>query len=213
MRITKPIIFAGSDTFDSFIKEIVKIEEINTEIGLGRFQDKKDTYRITMDMFQKKLPAECNKMTDSLAANDLENFAITVHTMKSSLATVGAMRLSEKASELENASKNQEIDFCRQRFPEFKEKLLSLYKKLSVIFSGSQDPREKKPGDMNRLGGNAQKALVAVEAFDSDTGIEILKNLLSYNFGAETNILLENALTALENFEYEGASESLRKIK
>jgi len=207
MRIT------GNDTFDSFINEIVKIEEINAEIGLGRFQDKKDTYRMTMDMFQKKLPAECNKMTDFLAANDLANFTIAVHTMKSTLATVGAMRLSETALELETASKNKEIDFCRRRFPEFKEKLLSLYKKLSVIFSGSRDSREKKPGDMNRLRENARKALAAVKAFDSDAGIEIIKNLLPYDFGAETNTLLENALAALENFEYEGASESLGKIE
>ncbi|MDR1837099.1 MAG: Hpt domain-containing protein [Treponema sp.] len=202
----------GSDTFDSFIKEIVKIEEINTEIGLGRFQDKKDTYRITMDMFQKKLPAECDKMAGFLADTDTENFAIAVHTMKSSLATIGAMRLCETAFELETASKKGEIDFCRLKFPDFKEKLLSLYKKLSVIFSGGE-PREKKPGDMSRLKENAQKALAAVEAFDSDSGIEILKDLSSYDFGAKTNILLENALNALENFEYEGASESLSKIK
>jgi len=203
----------GNDTFDSFIKEIAKIEEINTEIGLNRFQDRKDTYRITMDMFQKKLPADCSKMTDFLAAGDQENFAIAVHTMKSALATLGAMRLSETAAGLETASKNREIDFCRRQFPEFKEKLLSLHKKLSIIFPGGQDLREKKPGDMGRLGENAQKALAAVKAFDSDTGIEILKNLLSYDFGAETNNLLENALTALENFEYEDASDNLRKIK
>jgi HPt (histidine-containing phosphotransfer) domain-containing protein len=152
-------------------------------------------------------------MAGFLAAGDLENFAIAVHTMKSSLATIGAMRLSETAFELEKAAKNREADFCQRRFPEFKEKLLSLYKKLSVIFSGSQKPRERKPGDMSRLRENAQKALAAVEAFDSDAGIEILENLLSYDFGAENNMLLENALSALENFEYEDASASLRKIK
>jgi HPt (histidine-containing phosphotransfer) domain-containing protein len=203
----------GSDTFDNFLKEIAKIEEINTGIGLDRFQDKKDAYRTTMDMFQKKLPADCDKMTDFLAAADTENFAIAVHTMKSSLATIGAMRLSETALKLENASKNREIDFCRRRFPEFKEKLLSLYKKLSVIFAGGREPREKKPGDMSRLGEDAKKALAAVEAFDSDAGLEILKDLSSFDFGAQTNILLENALAALENFEYEGAAENLRKIK
>jgi len=203
----------SGDTFDIFLKEIKKIEEINTEIGLGRFDDKKDTYRTTVDMFQKKLSTDCDKMANFLAAGDMENFAIAVHTMKSSLATVGAMRLSETALELENASKNREIDFCRRRFPEFKEKLLSLHKKLSVIFSAGGEPREKKPGDMSRLGENAKKALAAVEAFDSDAGLEILKALSSYDFGAEINVLLENALTALENFEYEGASESLKKIQ
>jgi len=203
----------SGDTFDGFLKEIEKIEELNTAIGLNRFQDKKDTYRTTVDIFQKKLPEDCGKMTGFLSAADTENFAIAVHTMKSSLATIGAMRLSEAALELENASKNREIDFCRRRFPEFKEKLLSLHKKLSVIFSGGGEPREKKPGDMSRLGEDAKKALAAVEAFDSDTSLEILENLLSFDFGAQNNILLENALTALENFEYEGASESLRKIK
>jgi len=203
----------GSDTFDRFIKEIVKIAEINTEIGLGRFQDKKDAYRTTIDTFQKKLPADCDTMAGFLAASDTENFAIAVHTMKSTLATVGAMRLSETAFELEKAAKNREIDFCRQRFPEFKEKLLSLYQKLSVVFSGSREPREKKPGDRSRLGENARKALAAIEAFDSDTGIETVHNLLLYDFGEPTNTLLENALAALENFEYEDASASLRKIQ
>jgi HPt (histidine-containing phosphotransfer) domain-containing protein len=201
------------DTFDSFIKEIAKIEEINTEIGLNRFQDKTDTYRSTMNIFQKKLPEECKKMTDFLTANDIENFSITVHSIKSSLATIGAMRLSEAALELEKASKNKETDFCRKRFPEFKEKLLALHKKLSAIFSVSQDTRNKKPGDMSHLRENAKKALAAAEAFNSDTGIAILKDLISYDFGTETNNLLENALTALENFEYEGASESLKKIR
>ena len=201
------------DSFDSFIKALEKIEEINTEIGLNRFQDKKDTYRLTMDMFQKKLPSECGKMTDFLAAGDLENFAIAVHTMKSTLATIGAMRLSEMALQLEKASKNKESDFCRQRYPELKEKLLALHKKLSAIFSVSQSPREKKPGDMTYLRENAKKALAAVEAFNSDTGIELLKDLLRYDFGAEPNTLLENALASLENFEYEGASENLKKIR
>ena len=201
------------DTFDSFIKALEKIEEINTEIGLNRFQDKKDTYRLTMDMFQKKLPSECGKMTDFLAAGDLENFAIAVHTMKSTLATIGAMRLSEMALQLEKASKNKESDFCRQRYPELKEKLLALQKKLSVVFSGGQNQREKKPGDMTYLRENAKKALAAVEAFNSDTGIELLKDLLRYDFGAEPNTLLENALASLENFEYEGASENLKKIR
>ena len=66
---------------------------------------------------------------------------------------------------------------------------------------------------MGYLQENAKKALAAVAAFNSDTGIEILKSLLLYDFGAEPNALLENALASLENFEYEGASENLKKIR
>jgi signal transduction histidine kinase/HPt (histidine-containing phosphotransfer) domain-containing protein len=203
----------GGSDIDSFIDEISKIEEINTEIGLSRFPGMKDLYHTTVDMFHKKLPVECGNMTGFLDVKDMGNFSISVHSMKSLLATVGAMRLSETALELESASKKGETDFCLQKFPEFREKLLLLHTKLSVIFPGDETAQKKGPGDMNRLREDVKKALAAAENFDNDTGMEIIKNLLPYDFGVENNNLLENALNELENFEYEGAAGLLGKIR
>ncbi|MDR1837954.1 MAG: Hpt domain-containing protein, partial [Treponema sp.] len=206
---------AGSDgdTDDDFIDSVKKIEEINTEIGMSLFPGMKEMYRSTLLMFYKKLLSECNKMTSFLESKDLENFMISVHSMKSSLATIGAMRLSETAFDLENASRREDSDFCALQFPEFNKKLLSLHKKLSVIFTGRRTLPEKEPGNTGYLRESARKAIAAAENFDSDTGIEIIKNLLSYDFGEEKNILLENAVTALENFEYEGVVEILKKLE
>jgi signal transduction histidine kinase/HPt (histidine-containing phosphotransfer) domain-containing protein len=203
----------ANDAFDSFIKEVSKIEEINTEVGLSRFPGMKEIYRITVEMFYKKLLSECNNMNGFLAADDLESFAISVHAMKSSLATVGSMRLSEIAAEMETASKNRETDFCQEKFPVLREKLLALQKKLSVIFDGPKDEQEKEPGNMDSLREDTRKALAAAEAFDDDACTEIIKNLLPYDFGGENNDLLESALTALENFDYESAVGALRKIE
>jgi len=203
----------GSDIYDIFIDKVSKIEEINTEIGLNRFPGMKNLYHTTMEMFHKKLPAECDNLTVFLDAKDMENFSISVHSMKSSLATIGAMRLSETALELESASKKGETDFCLQKFPEFREKLLSLHAKLSVIFPEAKTAQKKEPGDMSRLLEDVKKSLAAAENFDNDTGMEIIKALLPYDFGVENNDLLENALTALENFEYEGAAGILGKIR
>jgi signal transduction histidine kinase/HPt (histidine-containing phosphotransfer) domain-containing protein len=203
----------GSDIYDSFIDKVSKIEEINTEIGLNRFPGMKNLYYTTVEMFYKKLPVECGNMAGLLDAKDLENFSISVHAMKSLFATVGAMRLSETAFELESASKKGETDFCLKKFPAFKEKLLSLHAKLSVIFPEAETAQKKEPGDMSRLREDVKKALAAAENFDNDTGISIIKDLLPYDFGGENNVLLENALTALENFEYEGAVAILGKIR
>ncbi|MDR1802592.1 MAG: response regulator, partial [Treponema sp.] len=117
---------ADVDVFDSFMAGISQINEINQEIGLSRFPGMKEVYRITVEMFHKKLLMECNSMTDFLAAEDTESFAISIHAMKSSLATIGAMKLSEAAAELENASKNRKTDFCQEKFPVLMEKLLAL---------------------------------------------------------------------------------------
>jgi HPt (histidine-containing phosphotransfer) domain-containing protein len=173
----------------------------------------KDMYRSTLEIFYKKITLECNNMTAFLDANDLESCMISVHTMKSSLATIGAMRLSETALDLETASKNDDFDYCARLFPEFKEKLLSLHGKLSVIFPAVESPQKKGSGDMGLLRENVHKALAAAEDFDNDTGIEIVNNLLAFDFGGKNNVLLENALTALENFEFENAADIFRKIE
>jgi signal transduction histidine kinase/HPt (histidine-containing phosphotransfer) domain-containing protein len=203
----------AGDIYNSFVDAIKNIDEINVEIGLNRFSSMKDMYRVTLEMFYKRILMECNNMTSSLSAEDLNSFLISAHSMKSLLATIGAMRLSEMSLELETASKKGDFDFCAQRFPDYKEKLLSFHKKLSVIFPKAETAQKKEPGDMERLREGAQKALAAAEDFDNDTGMEIIKNLLTFDFGGENNVLLENAFTALENFEYEGAVEILKKLE
>jgi len=127
---------ASKEAYEKLLDEIAKIGEINTEIGLKRFSDMKEMYCSTLNMFHKKLVAECDDMTVLLETKDLKSFNIDIHGLKSSLSMIGALRLSEEALEIEIASKNQDIDFCKQHFPEFKEKFLSLCKQLSVIFSG-----------------------------------------------------------------------------
>jgi PAS domain S-box-containing protein len=129
-------------TNDSFLDDIGKISEINAEIGLNQLSGDKNTYRSTLEIFHKRLIPECNNMASSLDLKDLNNFMVSVHAMKSMLAIIGALTMSEAALDLETASKNNEIDFCTQRFPKFKEKLLSLHRKLFVVLHGEQKETE-----------------------------------------------------------------------
>ena len=128
---------------DSFLDDIGKTGEINTEIGLEQLSGDKDRYRSTLEIFHKKIIPECNGMSSSLGANDLNRFNISIHAMKAMLAIIGAQALSNEALEMETASKNNETDFCMQKFPQFKEKLLSVHKKLSVIFPAEEEKEEE----------------------------------------------------------------------
>jgi len=200
------------EAYDRFIDNIKKIDEINADIGIRRFSGMKDILINTLKIFNKKIPFECGNMSSFLEAKDLNNFAICVHAMKSSLATIGAMRLSEMASDLETASKNEDYDYCKGQFPKLKEKLLTMQEKLSVILP-SEEILKKESGDKDRLREDAKKIITAAQDYDNDIGIEVIKNLLPYDFGEEINVILENALSALENFEYEGAIEILKKLE
>jgi PAS domain S-box-containing protein len=133
---------AADETYGSFLDDVGKTGEINTDVGLEQLSGDIDSYRNTLDMFHKKITPECNSMSSSLDAKDLNRFKISVHAMKSMLAIIGALSLSKEALELETASNNNEIDFCMQKFPQLKEKLLSLHKKLSVILAAAEEKRK-----------------------------------------------------------------------
>jgi HPt (histidine-containing phosphotransfer) domain-containing protein len=152
-------------------------------------------------------------MSAFMTNSDMTGFSISVHAMKSMLATIGAVTLSELALKLETASKKKEYDYCVLYFPELKEKLLSLHERLSVIIPDVKNVFAKKPGDPACLKENVQKALSAANDFDCDTGMEAVNVLLVYDFGNDTNTLLQNALTAFRNFDFDGAVESLKAIK
>jgi len=201
---------AGSDA--GFIEAVRKITDINVEIGLNRFSGMHDMYRSTLELFYQKINAECDKMSAFLEANDGDNFMIAVHAIKSSLATIGAMRLSDAAYELETAAKRNDRNFCIQRFPAFKEQFLALRAQLAVLFPATPAPRDKKPGDAEHLHEHVQKALTAAADFDNDTALGIIMNLLLFDFGEKSNVLLEDARAALENFEHEGAVKILEAL-
>ena len=138
----KPETADDGGIYNSFLDAIGKMGEINTEIGLSHISGDKGRYRNTLDIFHKRLIPECDNMVSSLDAKDINSFRISVHAMKSMLAIIGAMELSEKALKLEMAAKINEIYFCTKKFPELKEELLSLHEKLSVIFNNAKGEEE-----------------------------------------------------------------------
>jgi HPt (histidine-containing phosphotransfer) domain-containing protein len=195
------------------ITALGKIANINTGIGLQYVSGMKDVYCKTVGLFYEKLSSECVKLSAFINDNDMSGFAISVHAMKSMLASIGASGLSDSAFELEVAAKENELTFCTENFPQLHEKLLYLNEQLSVIFPEKEDNSVKKPGDPAFLSENVQKALTAADDFDNDTSMEVVQVLLSYDFGEETNALLESAMKALKDFDFDKAIESLQAIK
>jgi signal transduction histidine kinase/CheY-like chemotaxis protein/HPt (histidine-containing phosphotransfer) domain-containing protein len=202
----------GNETNSDFMSALGRINEINTEIGLNRVSGLKNMYREILELFNKEIPADCTAMSTDIAYGDMQSFAVLVHAMKSSLSTIGAMRLSEAALRLEKAAKNKDPEYCMRRFPLFKEKLLCLHERLSAIFPEKKTESVKTGGDADFLYNNINKALEAADDFDGDTGFKAINDLLVYDFGDQNSTLLENAASAFESFDYETARKSLSKV-
>ncbi|MCL2082298.1 MAG: ATP-binding protein [Oscillospiraceae bacterium] len=198
---------------DSFLDRVGDIDEINSKIGLRHVASDEKMYHTALESLCRSLNSDCDKMSSFLAGSDLEAFSIAVHAMKGALATVGAKKLSEIAFKLEESSKNSELDFCMENFPGFKDEILSLQVKLSDIFTDLEGTIEKTPGDPALLRENLDKALSAANEFNQDSAIEALDSLTPCSFGAETDKMIEEALWAFKEFDFEKATGVLEELR
>ena len=196
---------------NAFIESLSGVSELNAEVGLLLVADHIEMYSSNLKLFHEKLSTDCDKMEAFIQAGDLSGFSISVHAMKSALASVGATNLSALALKLETASKGGDGDFCKEQFPPFLERLITLYKQLSLVYSDETAAREKKIGSSELIRENIDSAINAIESFDSDEGIRILTDLSAYCFGEDICVLLENAITALRQYSYNEARAILQK--
>ena len=204
---------AASLVDSDFLSALVKIDEINTEVGLSRFAGIEDTYQEMMEVFYDKLKSEGDKLNEFLESKDLKGFAIAVHAMKSSLSTLGMMNLSEIAASLEAASKSEDAAYCEEHFPGFLFGLRELHANLAAVFPDRGDAgSEKTVGDTAFLKEKIKKALVAANDFDADTAMAEISEVLKFDFGSEINAVLNNAKDALKDFDVDGAIKVLKGI-
>ncbi|MCL1789228.1 MAG: ATP-binding protein, partial [Oscillospiraceae bacterium] len=202
----------------TFINAVSAIDMINAEVGLSRASGMENLYEESLALMHKSLVANCAKMSGdlSLGTDDgLKSFSITVHSMKSMLATVGAVSLSEIAAELETKSKATDSEFCNEKYPSFKEKLLLFKNSLDAVFPVSLVPdenSEKPKGDLVFLKEQIAAAFTAADDFDNEAGSAALESVTAYDYGEEFNQLLAEAVAAFNEFDCDAAAEKLKEI-
>jgi signal transduction histidine kinase/HPt (histidine-containing phosphotransfer) domain-containing protein len=203
------------DTTDNgepgFLDMLGRIKDINVNIGLNGAAGMECLYYEAVEMCCKQLLSECKKMSSSLSGGDIDEFAISVHAMKSILATIGAMALSDAAFKLETMAKAGNSIGCEEHFPNFHAKLMALHKQLSAIFP-AETVTVKTPGNIEALKKGIETALIAVRDFDDDAGAAAIEPLLAYDFGEDINALLKEAATQFREFECKKAGEALNKV-
>lgn len=76
-------------------------------------------------------------ITECMEKNDIDNYRILVHALKSSSRTIGANELSDKALELENAAKNRDTAFIAEHTQPVLEEYSALMEKLKCALESN----------------------------------------------------------------------------
>ncbi|WP_081861325.1 hybrid sensor histidine kinase/response regulator [Butyrivibrio sp. AE2032] len=93
------------------IIEVLKGLDVDTEYGLDYCSGDKDFYLELLADYADKSDSKLKEIQDYFNNKDYKNYEIRVHGVKSTSKLIGAMSLSEKAKQLEDAAKEKNEAF------------------------------------------------------------------------------------------------------
>ena len=87
-----------------FLARFAGIEDIDAAKGLGNAAEQCDAYENSLRLLCDRLPSLSLQLQDALSDGNLKDFSIHIHSLKNTLASVGADPLSKLALSIEKAS-------------------------------------------------------------------------------------------------------------
>ena len=209
------------DTLSSELKSAVKTEKkewyhhlegIDGELAIENSGSEK-AFLSVLKLFYDAIPEKTAELNGYYASEDLENYTIKIHALKSSAKLVGAMELSKMAQELEYAGKRSDMKFIKDNHGAAM-MALERYREILREYCGSgkgeiQD--DSKPvADNSIMEGVYEAFKEAAEAFDCDAIDAIFKEMEDYSIPESDKEKYYGIKEKAGKFDYEGILELLK---
>ena len=202
--------FEDEDHKEFWIR-IEQIEEVSLSTGLFRVSGQRDVYKKILKQMINEIE-KCDKnLKEFLAADDMHNFRIEVHSMKGSLANIGAMELATMARELEIASSQEDSAFCALNLPPLLEELSGLSLNLKNAFSviNQSDGSIEIPPELQPI---FEKLTYAFGDMDIVTIAGEMERLAMFNLTGALKEEIEQIKDAVLIMDYDKAAEIIQRL-
>ena len=202
---------SGHDKNAKFWMEFCSHNGISMHLGLERVSGRMDAYENLLKSLIKEIEKCTANMREFMVANDMYNFSIEAHSMKSSLANIGAMELSSKAHELESASSRKDIGFCTLNLKSFTDELCKLGSALSNAFSELYHDKVQAAvsSDLALILSRMRNSVIDMKYEEINTE---LKNLETLSLGGTLEDEIEEIKDAIMIMDYESATKKIKKL-
>ncbi|MBR5359294.1 MAG: Hpt domain-containing protein, partial [Lachnospiraceae bacterium] len=112
---------------------------VDTDTGLLYCQGDEEFYISMLESFVEESTDKKRDLDKFLKDEDLKNYAITVHSVKSTSKMIGIMELSDKAKALEEAAKNDDMDTVSNGMDDLMNEYDKVITNLENVLSDSSD--------------------------------------------------------------------------
>lgn len=125
---------------DDLLERLKALPEINAQAG-ERNCGSEEGYRSVLAVFHQTIDGNAEEIERYYHEGDIKKYTIKVHALKSSARIIGAAELSELAKALEDAGKEENLEFIRANT----ERLLTIYRSFDKKLSWINEPDEQLP--------------------------------------------------------------------
>lgn len=198
-----------------YIKEIphnveTQIDGINIAEGIANTGSEELYYSLLGD-FHLMIDMKISKIQRCILENQLKDYTIEVHALKSSARLIGATGLSNEFYRLELLGNAGDKAAIEKETPEVLEHLKSYKQILQKYVEHAED--EKQEMDVPVVVAMLQDMISAIDSFDLDKTDTIMKHLDDYKFPKECREELENLRVYVADVAMEDIMATCRNIE
>jgi CheY-like chemotaxis protein len=185
-----------------------RIEGIDVEAGIYMTGGSAENYLKTLSIFRDDGIDKIDVIREKVESENLGDYAIHVHALKSALASIGAAKMSSIARALEAAAKNNDKTFIVKNNEKFLEELTMLLESIKLAVASVKMTKKNNDGevDVGFIIEQAGMLKTALNVLDMEKVDEVLALIRTKSDGEIDKILDEISNNVLI-CEYDTAEE------
>ncbi|MBO4889593.1 MAG: response regulator [Lachnospiraceae bacterium] len=183
--------------------ENLRGSQINIATGIKN-NGSVSSYLSLLKMFYESMDDRAQELGSLYEENDIRNYTIKVHALKSSLRIIGAEELGEEAQKLEDAGKRNDNDYIDANQEVFIRSFVNLKDVLYMMFSETEENVNDRPeADERLIRDSLDEIWSAANDMDCDRLETVFDGLRPYRIPDEYGALFAKLKTASDNYEYD----------
>ena len=206
--LTKPI---DAEALEQILTKYVPEEKI-VKKSISDLKNNKsltsndDERKALIKIFVSTIQETAKNLNQLLEAEDIKNYTIKVHGLKSTARLIGEMSISSKAEALEKAGKENDWDYIKSHHKELIREYLSLENSYKEV---KETKKTLEPGELK----DAIYSIIEMASVCDYTSTEmVLDSLDEYAMPENVESEMKHVRELLQKLDYEGVVESAKKM-
>ncbi len=190
-------------------KNPVTYEEFDINVGLS-YAGSEEQYVKFLRRYFSMIQGKTKRIKQCCEREDIEEYTMEVHALKSNSRLIGAVSLANEAEYLEQCGMSGNIEEIKKKTPQMLKSLKALKELFSFIIS--KDEQEKgelkiSPEETKEI---YKEIIEALEEFDIDTADFLLDSIMNYDLSEAQSEYVFRAKKKVVDFAYDKAMEVMK---